>query len=179
MTMRNVGIVFSPTLNIPTPVLSMFLTEFDAVFGENHELTIIPPLEVAVSESLTPDDLRSPRRQMFSDIPTPHCPQNTFSTSSSRLLHSHGQASSGHLIDASDTAFIPLQPTYEISTPQAQQSSVTALGPEYARVRNIPVGGVAKARRRESSMLLMGPGQRKGSLPMLTGGDGRPSTFQE
>ncbi|KAI5294769.1 hypothetical protein KEM52_003231 [Ascosphaera acerosa] len=32
MTVRNVGIVFAPTLNIPAPVISMFLNEFDALF---------------------------------------------------------------------------------------------------------------------------------------------------
>lgn len=171
MTMRNVGIVFSPTLNIPTPVLSMFLTEFDAVFRENLEATKIPSLEVTASEPLTPEDIRSPRRQMFSDIPTPSYAQDTFSASNSHLSHSYQQAPSSHSMDARDTGFIPLQPAYETSKSQAQQGSVTVPGPEYAvaRPRNLPAGGAAKARRRESSMLLMGPGQRKSSLPMVNG----------
>lgn len=33
MTMRNVGIVFSPTLGIPAGILSMMLGEFDRVFN--------------------------------------------------------------------------------------------------------------------------------------------------
>jgi len=31
---RSVGIVFSPTLNIPAPVFSLFITEYDTVFDE-------------------------------------------------------------------------------------------------------------------------------------------------
>ena len=175
MTVRNVGIVFSPTLNIPTPVLSMFLTEFDAVFHENLEATTVPSLEITASEPLTPEDIRSPRRQMFSDIPTPSYTQDTFSASNSQLSHSHEQAFSGHTVEPSDTGFIPLQPTYETSTPQTLQGSITVPGPEYAmaRPRNLPAGSATKARRRESSMLLAGPGQRKSSLPLMTSDDGR------
>lgn len=33
MTVRNVGIVFSPTLNIPAPIFAMFLQNFEAIFG--------------------------------------------------------------------------------------------------------------------------------------------------
>jgi RalA-binding protein 1 len=41
MTVRNVGIVFSPTLNIPAPVFAIFLQNYEAVFGmepEDYEL---------------------------------------------------------------------------------------------------------------------------------------------
>ncbi|TPX16461.1 uncharacterized protein E0L32_003755 [Thyridium curvatum] len=41
MTVRNVGIVFSPTLNIPAPVFAMFLQNYEAIFGiepEQYEL---------------------------------------------------------------------------------------------------------------------------------------------
>lgn len=33
MTVRNVGIVFSPTLNIPAPVFAMFLQNYEGIFG--------------------------------------------------------------------------------------------------------------------------------------------------
>lgn len=32
MSLKNVGIVFAPTLNIPTPLVNMFITDFDSVF---------------------------------------------------------------------------------------------------------------------------------------------------
>lgn len=41
MTVRNVGIVFSPTLNIPAPVFALLLQNYEAVFGfapEEYEL---------------------------------------------------------------------------------------------------------------------------------------------
>ncbi|KAL1887656.1 Rho GTPase activating protein [Ceratocystis pirilliformis] len=41
MTARNVGIVFSPTLNIPAPVFAMFLQHYETIFGidpEHYEL---------------------------------------------------------------------------------------------------------------------------------------------
>ncbi|KAL2110735.1 hypothetical protein VUR80DRAFT_815 [Thermomyces stellatus] len=41
MTVRNVGIVFSPTLNIPAPVFAMFLQNYESIFGidpEEYEL---------------------------------------------------------------------------------------------------------------------------------------------
>lgn len=180
MTMRNVGIVFSPTLNIPTPVLSMFLTEFDAVFRENLEAATIPSLEVTASEPLAPE-VRSPRRQMFSEIPTPSYAQDTFSVSSTQLPHSVEQAPGSHTMDARDTGFIPMQPAYETSTSQLQQGTATVPGPEYAvaRPRNLPAGGAAKARRRESSMLMLGPGPRKSSLAMTSGDNGMPFPFIE
>lgn len=34
MTVRNVGIVFSPTLNIPAPVFALFLQQYDGIFGQ-------------------------------------------------------------------------------------------------------------------------------------------------
>jgi len=35
MSIRNVGIVFSPTLNIPAGVFSLFLSEYSKIFGES------------------------------------------------------------------------------------------------------------------------------------------------
>ncbi len=172
MSVRNVGIVFAPTLNIPAPVFSMFLTDFDAIFGEEPEATTTPPLEVSVTEPLTPEDIRSPRRQIFSDIPTPSYNQNTFASQGSSyeqvLRDSHQE---------NDTGFIPLQPSYEPpsnnSRSPPQSGSVTMPGPEYGQFEFGAVSrartpqSAAKSRRRESSMLVMGNGQRKSSMPSL------------
>ncbi|KAL2019814.1 hypothetical protein VTK56DRAFT_9165 [Thermocarpiscus australiensis] len=46
MTVRNVGIVFSPTLNIPAPVFAMFLQNYEAIFGidpSEYELPVTEP----------------------------------------------------------------------------------------------------------------------------------------
>ncbi|KAB5551296.1 hypothetical protein GE09DRAFT_1174274 [Coniochaeta sp. 2T2.1] len=61
MTVRNVGIVFSPTLNIPAPVFAMFLQNYEGIFG-------IDPCEY---ELPTPIDADSQRRPSF---PSDHRP---------------------------------------------------------------------------------------------------------
>ena len=177
MSMRNVGIVFSPTLNIPTPVLSMFLSEFEAIFGEPPEDTGIPPAELMGSEPLTPEDIRSPRRQMFSDLPTPSytqeaCPNNTRQFTNN---NHHTPAFEESQLDSrmdNDTGFIPLQPAYE------SLASQQVPGPAYAvaRPRNLRPGGPAKASRRESSMLIMGPGQRTSPLPSMRNDSGKSNS---
>ena len=170
MTLRNVGIVFSPTLNIPAPVFSMFLTDFDAIFGDTPE-GAIPALHVTSNEPLTPEDIRSPRRQMFSDIPTPSYNQEIFNrhqfSGTNHQNPAFEQVLQGSRIDG-ETGFVPLNPTYNTSAPEHEES-VTVPGPEYAvaRPRNLAAGGPAKARRRESSMILMSGGQSKSSLPIM------------
>jgi RalA-binding protein 1 len=80
MTIRNVGIVFSPTLNIPAPLFSLFLQDFDSIFDDGEAESPVdnsipaPPDRPApqiVRQELSMDDIRSPRRQMFQDLPTP------------------------------------------------------------------------------------------------------------
>jgi len=160
MSVRNVGIVFSPTLNIPAPVFAMFLTEFDAIFGAAPDESVPMP-EVSVTEPLTPEEIRSPRRQMFSELPTPSYATSTFPKADptyEQVLHdSHAE---------NDTGFIPLQPSYETATftpgpfgATHHHGSITMPGPEYGTSsRNLGPSSMqaTKARRRESSMLLMG-----------------------
>ncbi|OAX84277.1 hypothetical protein ACJ72_01366 [Emergomyces africanus] len=156
MTVRNVGIVFAPTLNIPAPVFSMFLTDFESIFGEPvSEFSIhaaAPPVELPAEnnnkKSLDPEDIRSPRHQMFSDLPTPSYNQSSFqqqqqqqqSSSSAAPQHWHQSdltpqeaqhAHSAQLLreqqrdrdrsrDKFDTGFIPMHPTYEQQMPGAE-----------------------------------------------------------
>src|SRR5690349_21199508 len=72
MTVRNVGIVFAPTLNIPAPLISFFLTDYPDIFGAPIDEASSPIHELRNNSSNLGDDaIRSPRRQMFSDLPTP------------------------------------------------------------------------------------------------------------
>jgi hypothetical protein len=74
MTMRNVGIVFSPTLGIPAGVFALFLTEFDWVFytdakGEpaprTMEEDILPPDEYELGlASKTDESPQGQQRQL-------------------------------------------------------------------------------------------------------------------
>nr|GAT55103.1 predicted protein [Mycena chlorophos] len=63
MTMRNVGIVFSPTLGIPAPLFNLMLSEFSRVFskvdgdGAPYESSESPPAEApAVAHEDVPSD---------------------------------------------------------------------------------------------------------------------------
>ena len=177
MDNRNVGIVFSPTLNIPTPVILMFLTDFDTIFGDPIDESNVTALEPPTSQALTPDDIRSPRRQMFSDLPTPAYNQTSFA--SNQQIPRHAPASNGFNVQQ-DLGFAPLQPAYDAPTFKShaqnhESNSITVPGPEYAvaRPRNLAPGGGSKQSRRESSMLLMGPSQRKSSLPMMQADQGK------
>lgn len=169
MTIRNVGIVFSPTLSIPAPVFAMFLTEFDAIFGAKPADSMAVPTEVTMVEPLTPEEIRSPRRQLFSDIPTPSYTQVTFPLQNPSYEQVLRESHAEH-----DTGLIPLQPSYEapptfgaLMYGQTNSGSVTMPGPEYGTENQKldPSSMQAmKARRRESSMLLMGSDQRKPSI---------------
>lgn len=64
MTVRNVGIVFAPTLNIPAPVFSMFLTDYDQIFRDAPAISE-KTVEITVNHST--DEMRSPRHHAFSD----------------------------------------------------------------------------------------------------------------
>ena len=174
MNVRNVGIVFSPTLNIPAPVFSAFLTDFDSIFGEEPNREAAKPVDLPVPEPLTPEDIRSPRRQLFSDIPTPSYHQDTFPPHSLGVTYEEMVWNSHK---PPETGFIPLQPSYETSLPglrpanQARAASIAHLtpGPSIFQ-RTLGSTGImrdSKARRRESTMLDAQYGHRKLSLPFL------------
>ena len=156
MTVRNVGIVFAPTLNIPAPVFSMFLTDYDSIFGDTDSSFAKSATELTVENTLTPDDIRSPRHQMFSDLPTPSYQQTSFQPASN--LNGPSDDPRTHY----DTGFTPMQPSYDQPTsskheqynqpagPGASYSSLNGmLGPSSEDTRS------AKTKRRESSMLFM------------------------
>ena len=171
MDNRNVGIVFSPTLNIPTPVILMFLTDFDIVFGSVLDESNARAIEPPTSQVITADDIRSPRRQLFSDLPTPAYNETSFRNNQQV---SRQEIRPDDISTQQDLGFTPLQTAYEVpklnSHPRTQEStSVTVPGPEYAvaRPRNLAPGASTKQSRRESSMLLMTASQRKNSLPMM------------
>lgn len=178
MTVRNVGIVFAPTLNIPAPLISFFLTDFADIFGAALDEASSPIHEIRNNTSNLGDDaIRSPRRQMFSDIPTPAYNETTFQQRYERPPpnfqaatapsyppppppQQHQQAQYGGY----DSGFIPLRPSYD--APAYEQPYQ---GEGYGSLNGAIQSGNAREqrqRRRESGMLLMQMGmggQRKGS----------------
>lgn len=154
MTVRNVGIVFAPTLNIPAPVFSMFLTDFDSIFGDasGHGPAA---MELNVDHSLSPDDVRSPRHQMFSDIPTPSYNQTSFRGANDGLVDRSRPSN--------DTGFVSMQPTYD-QPPYRQDTYNQHPGASapYSSLNGMLLPNsddprTAKTKRRESSMLFMEP----------------------
>lgn len=171
MSVRNVCIVFSPTLNINAPVFSTFITDFDSIFGVDEPAPVLP-FEISVTEPLTSEDFRSPPRQVSSDVPTPSYNQESFP----KITHqrpSYEQARQGSRVEH-DIGFNSLQPSYEPPTSnpppnnQGQQGQILMPGSEYGVISRKPgINNAAKSRRRESSMLLMG-GSDGGTQPKFS-----------
>ncbi len=168
MSVKNVGIVFSPTLNIPAPVFAMFLTEFDAIFEKPSDQGSIQSAEIDRDGALTPEDIRSPRRMMFTDLPTPAYNQSTFSQNAAMTAAFHGH-SEQHLDTTSDVGFSPIHPSYEtrsyVSVPHNMPMQPRYPPPQppqgsnrYGGANNMLVpenAASVKAKRRESAMLFM------------------------
>jgi RalA-binding protein 1 len=172
MTVRNVGIVFSPTLNIPAPVFALFLQQYDGIFGSEPEPQEPAPVEVIVTApTLTPDDIRSPRKQFFQELPTPSYTQQSFPRAQAQPFPHPSQ---NYTQDRSiyDTGFAPIQPSYEqystMGGPEYGSRAPTLAGPSYDQfssgiVARRQINGdqptqMSKAKRRESSMFNMGIG---------------------
>ncbi|KAH8693519.1 putative Rho GTPase activator [Talaromyces proteolyticus] len=174
MTLRNVGIVFAPTLNMPAPVFSLFLTEYDSIFGELSE-----PIKTSGLEVKAPalEDVRSPRHQVFpgTGISTPSYGQTSFFVSDDVDT----QSSQDFIKSKYDTGFVPMVQTYDkprpVPDPRPRQQDnlhhMTRMLDPNETSRS------AKAQRRESSMLFMDLGQRKSSLPYM-GDDQSSSTYR-
>ncbi|KFY24047.1 hypothetical protein V493_05471 [Pseudogymnoascus sp. VKM F-4281 (FW-2241)] len=180
MTVRNVGIVFSPTLNIPAPVLALFLQRYDGIFDSEPQQFDHAPVEVTLTAPpLTPEDIRSPRKQHFQDLPTPSYNQASFPRGPPPSFPLPAQPNK----TVYDTGFTPLQPSYEsqysqptLGGPEYGATGQTVGGPAYDQYSNgnaaysrqygnetnlNPNGQPPKQKRRESSLLGMNMGQKK------------------
>jgi RalA-binding protein 1 len=104
MTVKNLGIVFSPTLSIPAPVFAMLLTDFDSIFGHRLDSYASQP-----SQDSPPSEVRSPRRQMFTDLPTPAYNQNSFNQNATGLAPRGYE----HVQHYEQMGLQPLQQSYE------------------------------------------------------------------
>jgi RalA-binding protein 1 len=178
MSVKNVGIVFSPTLNIPAPVFSLFLTEFDSIFNQNLRQGRQENIGMMATLMAPPDmsEMRTPRTQTFSHLPASPNPANH--------EHSHGPPPQQHLEHsyhhgASDHAPVatssyesrnyvsipsqapPPQPMYPAPQPNQPLHQHQSLHPNQGpnqrqQYRMFAPQDAAndKAKRRESAMLL-------------------------
>lgn len=162
MTVRNVGIVFAPTLNIPAPLISMFLTDRDSIFDNVVDETSSPVLREIESPEpqMTPESIRSPRRQMFSDLPTPAYNQTHFKPAPLFAQQQHAHAPPQHQQEAAyDTGFTPLQPSYNQPVYQQTPRQSDAFGSLNGALHpESQSGPTSRAKKRESGMLLVNMG---------------------
>jgi RalA-binding protein 1 len=160
MTLRNVGIVFAPTLNMPAPVFSLFLTEYDNIFGDLADH--IKTAGLQMNPPILPEDVRSPRHQVFpttagynqAPAPTPAYNQTSFFMPDD----ADAPVSQDSIKANYDTGFVPMQ-SYDKPRPRQQDNphrTTRMLDPnENSRA--------AKAQRRESSMLYLDMSQQRKS----------------
>lgn len=166
----SVGIVFAPTLNIPAPLISMFLTDFPDIFGVPVDEAVSPIHELIVPvPAAHPEAVRSPRHQMFSDLPTPAYNQTSFYPQASAGSVQQQALGRGVYPVGNDTGFIPMQPSYE--TPGYRELGVAegAAGDGVVAAAQVAAKD-GKAKRRESGMALANRGlvaQRKSSFQRL------------
>ena len=162
-----VGIVFAPTLNVPAPLISSLVEEYSAIFGAPMDEADSPISAHEVSTTApAPTDLRSPRKQMFTDLPTPAYNQTTFQSFGAL----HGDETGG---------MIPMHPSYASyqMAPQGDGgygslNDALKSPTMYNTVGNgVPSSREVKAKRRESGMLgfsLGSPGiPKKSSMSKL------------
>lgn len=127
------------------------------------------PISARNEPSALPSDLRSPRKQMFSDLPTPAYNQTTF--------QSFGA------ISGNDTGFTPMQPAY--ANYQMAPQGDGGYGSLNDALRSPTVYNTAangtptprdiKSRRRESAMMMLStnqPPQKKPSMSKLSEEEG-------
>ncbi len=151
----------------------MFLTDFADIFGKVVDEASSPVIkEITVTAPLTPESIRSPRRQMFSDLPTPAYNQTSFQTSYSLPI----QHPTPH--EANDTGFIPMHPSYEtkvVQKPASHHEEQQAIEGGFGSLNGaLALPKDVKARRRESGMLLVtmgmgGPRNLPGQKPKGSG----------
>ncbi|KAE8348691.1 hypothetical protein BDV28DRAFT_152586 [Aspergillus coremiiformis] len=156
MTVRNVGIVFAPTLNIPAPVFSMFLTDFEGIFDDLPGLSL-DTKEPTLDNSTCPENGRMAQCQVLTDTPTPLYTQTTF----------RKQGESG---DCDEWSYERSSSNVLESNNQEQASPPTTsrmLTPNLEASRSI------KSKRRESSLLFMEVNHLNTSLPSAYGDDGQ------
>ncbi|KAI7525079.1 hypothetical protein KC331_g17741, partial [Hortaea werneckii] len=136
MNVRNVGIVFAPTLNVPAPLITSFVEDQGFIFGTPVDEAESP---ISASEMTAPalpaDPIRSPRKQMFSDLPTPGYHQTSFQSYGGMMpmqpsyaqyqMAPQGEGGYGSLNDALRSPGLPKSPAPAPYPQQHQQHQST------------------------------------------------------
>ncbi|KAG9857239.1 RhoGAP-domain-containing protein, partial [Aureobasidium melanogenum] len=164
MSVRNVGIVFAPTLNIPAPLISLFVMENTRVFGPPIDITTPVtqyPADTPLS-GVTPESVRSPRQKPSSDFSAPSYNQTGFFQQSAALSR-----------DAYDSGIYSSQTANKENGPPSHSDRYPGSNGSRTTQQGNPMSKQAK---RESNTLFMnlGPGpmsQRESPLSRLREAD--------
>lgn len=142
LTELSVGIVFAPTLNVPGPLISSFVEDQAHIFGppiDEAELSASAQDQASNSQSA---DLRSPRKMMFQNLPTPGYNQPTFQSLGYPAQY-----------DPNDTGMIPMRPAYaDYQMAPQGEGGFGSLNDALRSPGMTPPSRDAKSKRRESSM---------------------------
>ncbi|KAM0721694.1 hypothetical protein Q7P37_002619 [Cladosporium fusiforme] len=142
MNVRNVGIVFAPTLNVPGPLISSFVEDQAHIFGPAMDESDMSEEAQEQANSAQSSDLRSPRKMMFQNLPTPGYNQPTF--------QSIGYPPN---YDPNDTGMIPMRPAYaDYQMAPQGEGGFGSLNDALRSPGMAPSSREAKSKRRESSM---------------------------
>ncbi|KAF7597408.1 hypothetical protein BBP40_003655 [Aspergillus hancockii] len=159
MTVRNVGIVFAPTLNIPAPVFSMFLTDFEGIF-DDLPTSSINTMESVVDQPASSENARLAQSQMSPEMPTSAHSPPTFRRPGD--FRGRDECMEHHRIqDQSSSSFLENYNQNQPSSPTMNRM----LAP------NVEASRSAKSKRRESSLLFMEVNHLNSSVPSLHSDD--------
>ncbi|CCU76303.1 RhoGAP domain protein [Blumeria hordei DH14] len=165
MTVRNVGIVFSPTLNIPASLFSLFLQQYAKIFDD--QLSQNKDQNISVSNpKVSPEISKAPGHQSTSLSPpntrNPPFPMSKLQYSSNvnneEVHNSHLSSGVGAKIEQESRKE---RITAKAAT-TSDNPSINKINRQYS-----PVNPSEKARRRDSSMFginMAGLGQRRASI---------------
>jgi len=145
MNVRNVGIVFSPTLNIPAPVFAMFLQNFEAIFGINPADYELPVPEPEFTQERRPSLPTSFQERRPSDAARP-------STSHSDSPHRH------RLLDSLDSQGNRSTPT----PPPMTMQQMAQLNAANMAARNTPTPPGQRIMHESASMSSLRPAYETG-----------------
>ncbi|BGP28341.1 Rho GTPase activating protein [Rhodotorula toruloides] len=130
MNLRNLGIVFSPTLAIPAPLFSLFLSEFDLVFAVESETGTAKPitLEDETTEDTTvPQERRTTNRN--SQIYEASGANKLMESELRRLKENDEEEAAGDLLDESNA---PEETTRVISPSDGDLTTSTSYDLHYS-----------------------------------------------
>ncbi|KAJ4412898.1 Rho GTPase activating protein [Gnomoniopsis sp. IMI 355080] len=167
MTVRNVGIVFSPTLTIPAPVFALFLQNFELIFGASPQDFDLPSPGSASDDRSDKDSIEIPARPSTSGgmRESPHRHRLAEALAEQRRGNTPPPVHSTHPLAGfsnmrSTPTPPPVRPAYEPNPFAQQMVDMPHYVTQQRQVQQTPAYDqpyTSRASRRESSLLMSLP----------------------